>query len=64
MAYPVSYHYDTFKKGPNSSENKICFGYDLDGADNNIDRGGNGKCAFVFALLDWTNSQSQSACRI
>ena len=38
--------------------------YYLDDGNNNIGRGGSGKDTFVFALLDWTDSQSVAAWRI
>ena len=52
VAYPVSYHYDVFRKGEHSLENKVCFKFDL--AENQVDigRGGGGADVFVFALLD------------
>ena len=56
VAYPCNYHYDVFKKGQYSLENKICFSFYSDS--NDIGRGGNGPCRYVFALLDWTNSGS------
>ena len=60
VAYPVSYHYDVFRKGDHSLENKICFGFDLDDNQVDIGRGGKGHGVIVFALLDWTNSISTS----
>ena len=42
----------------------MCFEYSLDHAENNIGKGGSVKDMFVSTLLDWTNSQSVSACRI
>ena len=64
VAYPVSYHYDVFRKGEHSLENKICFEFDLD--ENHVDngRGGKGNGVFVFALLDWTNSRSTESRRL
>ena len=53
VAYPVGMHYDTFKKGRESLENKILFSIPIFEKDNR----GRGGCIFmkkfVFALLDW-----------
>ena len=64
VAYPVSYHYDVFKKGEHSLENKICFEFDLEDGKIDIGRGGSGPTKFVFALLDWTNSKSKASRRL
>ena len=63
VAYPVSYHYDVFRKGEHSLE-KNCFKFDL--AENQVDigRGGRGADVFVFSLLDWTNSRSTASRRL
>ena len=57
VAYPVSYHFDTFIDGCMSLENKICFGFNITDGSNNIGRGGGGKSKFVFALLDHSDSR-------
>ena len=53
VTYPVGMHYDTFKKGRESLENKISFSIPIFDKDNR----GRGGCIFrkifVFALLDW-----------
>ena len=58
VAYPCGYHYDVFDKKAFSLENKICFGFDktLNANKSEIGRGGYGNGMFVFAILDWTNS--------
>ena len=64
VAYPVSYHLDTFKENKPCFENKICFS--INKTDNNIHhddygegRGGH-KNNYVWALLDWRGSSSIS----
>ena len=54
VAYPVVHHYDTFRKGEHSLENKICLEYILnDGdADGDIGRGGSEPNKLVLSLLD------------
>ena len=64
VAYPVSYHFDIFKKGEHSLENKTCFCFNLYDDHINVGRGGSGHTKFVFALLDWTNSKSGAARRL
>jgi hypothetical protein len=51
VAYPVSYHTDTFAEGEASFENKVCF-YNNSLAHEGIGRGGAGNGKFVYALLD------------
>ena len=57
VAYPVAYHYDVFKQNQHSLENKICLSFPSD-CRGNIGRGGDGINRWVFALLDWTNTNS------
>ena len=64
VAYHVSYHYDVFKKGEHSLENKICFEFDLEDGKIDIGRGGSGPTKFVFALLDWINPKSTASRRL
>jgi hypothetical protein len=59
VAYPVVYHYDTFKHNKHSLENKMCFKIEFNEPDIvNMGRGGFGNKSFCFALLDWTSSES------
>ena len=56
VGYPVGYHFDTFKNNKFSLENKICLSFPSLKED--IGRGGDGSGAFVFALIDWANSEA------
>lgn len=66
MGYPVDNHFDNhfdnyFDKladGEQSLENKMTFQIDLKVGNSNI--GGCDKTKFVFALLDWTKSGTNS----
>ena len=63
VAYPVAYHFDSFKHNMQSLENKICFKIKRDATNNlQMGRGGYGSQYFCFALLDWTNSD-KGRCR-
>ena len=64
VAYPVSYHYDSFGNGRHSLENKLCFNYTNDATESEIGRGGSGGSQFTFALIDWSKSISNSARRL
>ena len=57
VAYPCNYHFDVFKEGQYSLENKICFSFIPSGInEGQTGRGGAGPEQYTFALLDWTNS--------
>lgn len=61
FTYPAAYHFDVFKNGKDLLENKVCFGYDIVGIDNEIGRDSSGENKFTYALLDWTNSNAAKA---
>ena len=60
----MSSHYDVFRKGEHSLENKLCFKFDLEDNGFDIGRGGSGTEVFVFALLDYTHSISTASHRL
>ena len=53
VAYPVSYHVDTFFDKKPSLENKMCFYHAR--ISNRCGRGGYGPNKYCWALLDWSN---------
>ena len=57
VAYPCSYHFDVFKEGQYSLENKICFSFKSSEIDPLFTgRGGGDKEEVCYAVLDWSNS--------
>ena len=57
VAYPVSYHVDTFKENKPSFENKMCFGINTYEYNEYTGEGRGGlKNHYVWALLDWRGS--------
>ena len=58
VAYPCNYHFDVFKEGQYSLENKICFSFIPSSGENNglIGRGGGDEEEYTWACLDWSNS--------
>ena len=62
VGYPVCYHLDVFKDNTASLENKICMSFTSTNI-KDIGRGGDGEGKFVFALLDWANTNSRQKTR-
>ena len=61
VAYPVSYHVDTFKENKACFENKICFSINKNENKQNYGEGrGGDKSNYVWALLDWRGSSSNT----
>lgn len=60
VAYPVAYHFYVFQSGQHSLENKIGFQYIIDVNKGSIGHSGGGATKFLFALLDWRNSNVTS----
>ena len=58
VAYPCNYHFDVFKKGQYSLENKICFSFIPSSTENTglIGRGGGDEEEYTWGWLDWSNS--------
>ena len=64
VTYPVAYHFDVFQSGQHSLENKIGLLFDIDVKKGDIGRGGGSPTKYMFALLDWTNSNASNAHRL